>query len=197
MSQRCFSTQPEREVYETDIKLDFGKEMKTQVYKCQPQTEGIARCRWYPFGSFTLMGCTILYKSLISYTHFIWPCLPIVPMFFFFKGMKITTEACSIITKEIKLQQNGQTVEIIDVIDQRKTHPIKTLRIPTDEEMKQLKVRYGSFVADEDDFYPVLVTSTRDPKLIIQAFFLDKNANIKDKSLLHAICNGSNISFQK
>ena len=196
LCKMCFSSLPDSEPYETDVKLDFGTNMKAQIYKCQPQTEGFNRCRWYPIGSLGICSTALIYKSVISYTHFIWPCLPIIPMFFFFKGYQITTEACMITTKQINLQRNGKSVEIIDVLDRKKTHPIRTLRAPTDEEMKQLKTRYGSFVGDDDDMYPVLVVSTKDPKLVIQAFYLDKNAKIEDKPLLNAVCRGEEIQFQ-
>ena len=117
MSYSRFSTLPKTEPYEADIKLDFSKGMKAQIYKCAPEVESFPRCRWYPIGSFGVATSALIYKSVISYTHFIWPCLPIIPMFFFYKGIAITTEACAITIKEVKLQANGKTVEIIDVLD--------------------------------------------------------------------------------
>ena len=85
-------------------------------------------------------------------------------------------------------------VEVMNLLDKTRTHPIRSLRKASDKEMLALHYKLGGALAERmRTFFPVIVHSTGPERLCIDIVWVDHQGLIKDKFLLQAIVNGQEI----
>ena len=95
--------------------------------------------------------------------------------------------------KEIYLLKNGKQVEIYDIVGRKKTHPISTLQLPSEEEMMRKIAASGVFNEKLANFYPLHIRSSKDPSLVIQLIMIDWKAKIDNLQLFKAVLNGCEV----
>ena len=69
----------------------------------------------------------------------------------------------------------------MDVTGTKRVHPIRTLRVATDEEIKTFTGHTGAFIDKMFDFFPVMITNEMDCEEILDIIYIDWQATIKDQ----------------